>query len=78
MECDLQSYEAFMPTLCERGADCALHNEEWIIRFNGKIYVLIIPENALQKQKAKGLSRDKSPGNPQEVEKHVRDKDKET
>ena len=67
-----------MPTLCERGADCALHDEEWIIRFNGKIYVLIIPEDALQKQKAKGLSSDKSPGDIQEVEGKVWDKNTAT
>ena len=78
MECDLQSYEAFMPTLCERGADCALHEEEWIIRFNGKIYVLIIPEDAFQKQKAEIVSSDQSPGNLQEVEGKVRKEDQAT
>jgi len=67
-----------MPTLCERGADCALHDEEWIIRFNGKIYVLIIPDNAIQKQKAKSVSSDKSPGDIQEVEGEIRDKNQET
>ena len=46
---------------------------EWSVYLDGVIYAKIIPENALQKQKAKSLSGDKQAKDLQEVEKEIRD-----
>ena len=51
---------------------------EWVIYLDGVIYAKVIPEDAIQKQKAKSVFSDQPPGNLQKVEGKVRDKNQET
>ena len=51
---------------------------EWIVYLDGVIYAKVIPENALQKQKAKSLPSDKRAKDPQEMEGEIRGKNTET
>ena len=47
MDCDLDEIDDLMRHLCEtKAAECIFHDDkgEWIVRVDGKIYVLVIPE----------------------------------
>ena len=47
MDCDLNDFNELMHHLCETGAaECVIDDDrgEWIVRIDGKIYVLVVPE----------------------------------
>ena len=70
--------DQYVHEVCEQTKCFMGGRGEWIVYLDGVIYAKVIPENGLQKQKAKSLPGDKRAHDLQEVEKEIRGQNTET